>query len=362
MTNPSSLDHELLQAVLQSIPHSVLLLEPDGQVIFANSFAQQLLGFQSGEWQDKSIADLFLEEDCEIFLPNIIKLTREKGEFAGELLLRNSRNEEFFAHLTTSLLSKVEAEIFIATIEDIGDLKTLQRQSMESERLRSMAKVVDQIAHHIRNPIAAIGGFAARLRRKDVSKKDRQLYQEIIFQEASRLEGLLKSLSNFTTLPLPTMTEESLDRLLGRALELVPEPLRATALECRTPPSEELQSLSGYMDLALLAQALANIITNALESGDPTATINIQASGKGGRLYISVADTGRGIRTSDLTLVFDPLFTTKVGHVGLGLTVSQRIIHDHAGTIAIESKVGQGTAVRLEIPCDRRRSIRVRRL
>jgi signal transduction histidine kinase len=303
-----------------------------------------------------------LSPACEIFLPNIIKLTREKGEFAGELLLRNRRNEEFFAHLTTSPLRQGETEIFIATIRDIGDLKTLQRESTESERLRSMAKVVDQIAHHIRNPIASIGGFASRLLRKDVNEKDKQLYQEIIFQEASRLDGLLKSLSNFTTLPFPAMRNESLDRLLDRALALVPKPLRSTAPECRTPSSAELVQLSGYMDLELLAQALANIITNALESGDPTMAINIQASVKGGRLHLSVTDNGRGIKTSDLPLVFDPLFTTKTGHVGLGLTISQRIIHDHSGKMEIESKVGQGTTVRLDIPRDRRRAIRVRRL
>ncbi len=79
MANPISLDQTLLQAILQSIPHGVLLFEPDGQILFANGFAEKLLGFQPGGWRDHSISCLFLEDDCEIFLPNIIKLTREEG-------------------------------------------------------------------------------------------------------------------------------------------------------------------------------------------------------------------------------------------------------------------------------------------
>ncbi len=225
-----------------------------------------------------------------------------------------------------------------------------------------MAKVVDQMAHHIRNPIAAIGGFAARLLRKGLDDKDKQLYQEIIFEEASRLDNLLRSLASFTTLPRPALAQESFEPLLERALDMVPEPLQKAASEWRTPPPEELRSLRAFMDVEFLARSLANVIINALEAGDPTVVIDIQVSVRENRIHFSVCDNGTGINPADLPQVFDPLFTTKNEHVGLGLTISQRIIHDHAGNINIESKVGQGTTVTMDIPQDKRRQIRVRRL
>ncbi len=362
MNNLKRLDQTLLQAILQSIPHGIVLFDPDGQILFANTFAEQLLGFRPGEWRGNSISCFFLEEDCEIFLPNILKLTREVGRFEGEALLRSQTNQEFFAYFTTFLYRDGETDSVISTIQDIGTLKTLQRESEETQRIRSMAKVVDQMAHHIRNPIAAIGGFAARLLKKGSDEKDRQLYQEIIFQEANRLDSLLRSLANFTTLPLPALADETFERLLARAFDKVPEKLRAAASRWITPPPAELRGLRAFMDLELLARCLANVLTNALEAGDPTVVINIQATPQNGRIRLEVSDNGRGIEPADLPLVFDPLFTTKNEHVGLGLTISQRIIHDHAGSIGIESKVGQRTTVTMDIPRDKRRTIRVRRL
>jgi PAS domain S-box-containing protein len=360
MTDSSPLHQALLEAILQSIPYGLVLFEPSGQMLFANNFAERLFGFRSGECCNHPISSLFLEDDYDFFLPNIIKLTLDKGSFEGEALLRDRKDQKFFAYLTTFLYRDSDRDVIVLTIQDIGTLKTLQRESIETERVRSMAKVVDQMAHHIRNPIAAIGGFAARLLKKGVDEKDRQLYKEIIYQEASRLDNLLKNLASFTTLPLPTMAEDNFDNLLKRSTDKIPDALLAAASAWHAPPREELRSLRAFMDVEILAQCLANIFTNALESGNPSVVINFHAAEREERVQLSVSDNGRGIKPEDQHRVFDPLFTTKNEHVGLGLTISQRIIHDHGGTIEIESEVGKGTTVTLEIPREKRRPIRVR--
>jgi PAS domain S-box-containing protein len=362
MIESSALDQDLLKAVLQSIPHGIVLFTPEGQILFANSFAEQLLGFRSGGWRNNEISCLFLEDDCDIFLPNIIKLTLEKDGFEGEALLQTRQNQEFFAYLTTSLYRSGERDIILCTIQDIDTLKTLQHESAEADRVRSMANVVDQMAHHIRNPIAAIGGFAARLLRKGLDEKERNLYQEIIYQEAIRLDTLLRNLASFTTLPRPALVEENLESLLVRALDIIAEPFKQAAPKWRAPSDEQLRSLCAYMDLQLLAQCLANIITNSLESGDTAVALSMQVHPREDCIQLSVTDNGCGIEPDNLPLVFDPLFTTKNEHVGLGLTISQRIINDHAGSIDIESEAGRGTKVTLEIPRDKRRPIRVRPL
>jgi len=122
MIKSSPLDEELLKAVLQSIPHGIVLFTPEGQILFANSFAEQLLGFRPRGWHNNEISCLFLEDDCDIFLPNIIKLTLEQDGFEGEALLRTRQNQEFFAYLTTSLYRSGESHIILCTIQDIGTL------------------------------------------------------------------------------------------------------------------------------------------------------------------------------------------------------------------------------------------------
>jgi PAS domain S-box-containing protein len=362
MTDSSPLDQALLEAVLQSIPHGIILFEPSGQILFTNNFAEQLFGFRPGEWSGHAISSLFLEDDYDIFLPNIIKLTLDKKSFEGEALLRDRKDQKFFAYLTTFLYRGSHKDVIVLTIQDIGTLKTLQRESIETERVRSMAKVVDQMAHHIRNPIAAIGGFAARLLKKGLEEKDKQLYKEIIYQEASRLDKLLRNLASFTTLPLPTMAEDDFENLLKRSTDMVPDALLAAASDWQKPPREKLRSIRAFMDVETLAQCLANIFTNALESGDPSVLINFHVAEIEDRIRFSVGDDGCGIQPENLPLVFDPLFTTKNEHVGLGLTISQRIVHDHGGSIQIDSEVAKGTTVTLEIPREKRRPIRVRRL
>jgi signal transduction histidine kinase len=200
------------------------------------------------------------------------------------------------------------------------------------------------------------------LLRKGLKERDKQLYQDIIYQEASRLDNLLKNLANFTTLPLPSLAHDNFEQLLNRALDMIPEPLKAAASEWDISPAEDLRSLSAFMDVEFMARGLANVIANALESGDPSVGVTIQVTAVEDRIHCSVSDNGCGIKPNDLPLVFDPLFTTKNEHAGLGLTISQRIIDDHGGTIKIDSTVGEGTTVAMEIPVERRRSIRVRRL
>lgn len=362
MTDSSHLHQALLEAIIQSMPHGLVLFEPSGHMLFANKFAEQLFGFLPGEWIGNTITALFLEDDHDIFLPNIIKLTLDRGGFEGEALLRDRKEQKFFAYLTTSLCRSTNKDVIVLTIQDIGTLKTLQRESIETERVRSMAKVVDQMAHHIRNPIAAIGGFAARLLKKGLDEKDRLLYKEIIYQEANRLDNLLKNLAGFTTLPLPTMAEDNFDNLLKLAMDIVPKDLMAAASEWHAPSSKELRSFHAFMDVEILAQCLANIFTNALESGEPRVKISFHVAEKEDRIKFSVNDDGCGIKPENKPLIFDPLFTTKNEHVGLGLAISQRIINDHGGSIEIESELGKGTRVTLEIPREKRRPIRTRRL
>jgi PAS domain S-box-containing protein len=362
MPNGTPLEQPLLQAIIQAVPCGIVVFDLLGRITFANSFAEQLLSFEPGQWRNTPVDSIFMEDDREIFLPNIIKLTRTQGSFSGEVLLRNRSDRKLFVHLNAHLFREGDTEFIIAAIHDICALKDLQHSSRESDRLLCLGKVVDRMAHHIRNPIAAIGGFASRLLKSGLSDEERRLYQDIIFQESSRLDSLLKSLADFTALPTPAPLQGGMDQVLARAIDLIPETLRARASAWHTPAAGDLQRLRAFMDVELMARSLANVLTNALEAGQTRLDITVQASGNDGQLKVAVIDTGMGITAENLPFVFDPLFTTKYNHVGLGLTISQRIIQEHGGSIDVESEPEQGTTVTMGIPVERRRSIRLRPL
>jgi two-component system NtrC family sensor kinase len=99
-----------------------------------------------------------------------------------------------------------------------------------------------------------------------------------------------------------------------------------------------------------LEQVLLNLLTNAAEAMPEGGEIRITTGAAGGRLHLTVADTGRGIPAGDLSRVFDPFFTTKATGTGLGLSVSYGIVQDHGGTIDVESTPGRGTRFVLTFP------------
>jgi signal transduction histidine kinase len=103
-----------------------------------------------------------------------------------------------------------------------------------------------------------------------------------------------------------------------------------------------------------LNQALMNIVSNAIEAIEAEGSIRISARRGEGVALLEVADSGRGISAENLPRIFDPGFTTKGAGVGagLGLAIAQRILSEHGGRIEAQSRLGEGTTVRLALPLE----------
>jgi len=110
-------------------------------------------------------------------------------------------------------------------------------------------------------------------------------------------------------------------------------------------------SLEVEMDPDLLAEALGEVLDNAVESVNPGGgRIEIDLVRQGEMLVVAIRDNGGGIAERDLPYVFDPFFTTKAVGVGMGLCRARRIIAEHGGSLEVESTLGTGTRVVVRIP------------
>ena len=101
-----------------------------------------------------------------------------------------------------------------------------------------------------------------------------------------------------------------------------------------------------------LEQAMLNVLRNAIESATGPVNVNISASREGDQSVVVIEDDGQGISRDDAEHVFDPFFTTRLGHggTGLGLSVALGIVADHGVPIVIESEAGRGTRARISLP------------
>jgi signal transduction histidine kinase len=240
-----------------------------------------------------------------------------------------------------------------------------QKEAAQKERLSSLGRLSTVIAHEIRNPLMIIRATLTSLRRDHVSAADRIEAATDIDEETTRLNNLVSDVLDFAK---PIRFE--------LAAANINDVCRAstTAAWAGHDSGEVQLDLDPDMPVAVtdaerLRTALVNILTNARHA--VRAATGTRAGDKGqhgglavatrpgvivktryaaGRVAISVQDFGTGISPEDVAHVFDPYFTTRRKGTGLGLPIAKNIIEGLGGTISINTAVGAGTEIRLDLP------------
>src|SRR4030042_5414063 len=196
--------------MLDSIPVTFLLTDVHSQILYANQRAESFFGYAPDKMEGQRIRILFLEEDWIYFLPNIIFLTRYKNGFDGEALLRQKDGKKIFVHLFTSAF-KEKGEVFLAfAFQEIQRLKNLERERLEAERWAGLGRMVEELAHQFRNPIASIGGYSKRLLKEVPFSPQSRSYISQILQETGRLEAILQRVEEYVRVPRPVSQRENI--------------------------------------------------------------------------------------------------------------------------------------------------------
>ena len=350
--------------LLESVPVAFLLTDVHSKIIYANRQTEYLFGYNRSELVGERIRRLFLKEDLIYFLTNILYLTLYKEGFEGEALLRQKDGKRIFVHLYT-MSFKEEGEVFLAfTIQEIQRLKKLEQESLESEHWAGIGRMVQEIAHQVRNPIASIGGYALRLQKASADSRKRQTYVNQILQETNRLDALVERVEEYVQVPRPVFGREQVEEVVASALEPFSKDARKNGISF----SVEAKGLDedGYLfvDRALVIKAVSHIVQNSVEAilgtsrADNKRSVKVALVDDGEMVRVSVFDKGPGISKRNLQYVFEPFFSTRPDQVGLGLTLVRRIMWEHGGKTRVESHRGKGTTVTLYFPKDRRRKVR----
>ncbi|MCC7386749.1 MAG: two-component sensor histidine kinase [Deltaproteobacteria bacterium] len=227
------------------------------------------------------------------------------------------------------------------------------RASERERALATLGRMSAQLAHDLRNPIAAIKGAAQFLRgeREAGRSVDAQAeILELLIQQADRLEEVAR-------------TYQRLGRVEAdlRPLSLMPFLERLIAARrAAAPPSVrfELTAPAAVPEIAadadLLATALENLLRNAEEALGPGGLVRLSVeprpTDRPPAVMIEIADNGAGMDGPSLSRALDDFFTTKVDGTGLGLPFVRRVVEAHGGEIDLTSAVGRGTSVRVHLP------------
>jgi len=254
--------------------------------------------------------------------------------------------------------AKEKAENWTRTLEDevakkTRDLRNSQHKLIQAEKLASLGRLTSDVAHEIRNPLSAIGGFARRLSRIVAGEKEKE-YAGIVVTEVDRLEKILKDVLTFSRDAKFHIERYKIEDVISDALKIYRALCKEQSLNIRVDAEDNLPGI--LLDLEQVRQALGNLITNAIDAMPEGGTLTVKAGLEELHdvtfVFLSVSDTGTGIPEEKLPLIFEPFFSTKeIGHgTGLGLSITRKIMEEHGGFVKAESNVGKGSTFSLYFP------------
>ncbi|CAN5400799.1 hypothetical protein BH11MYX1_BH11MYX1_21350 [soil metagenome] len=224
------------------------------------------------------------------------------------------------------------------------------RELVRSAWIASVGKLSAMITHEIRNPLSAIGLNAELLDDELRDNAEGRALCQAIHKEVDRLTAITEEYLSFGKLPKPKIASEHVNGTVDALASFVREDLakKKVALLVELADNDPI----ALVDAAQLRQCLVNLVRNAAEAvaSKGGGTVTLRTHRDGDRVVIEVEDTGVGIAPEVLPRLFDTFFSTKEGGSGLGLALTQQIVKDHGGDLAVASTVGKGTTFTVSIP------------
>jgi signal transduction histidine kinase len=229
-------------------------------------------------------------------------------------------------------------------------LDRFQREAAQRERLSSLGRLSTVVAHEVRNPLMIIKSAARTLRKQP--SPDVVSASASIDEEVARINRVVSGVLDFARPIRFDLADADLVRIGRDALQAAASAGLDVPVKVDAPPTAPVVT-----DAERLRAVLVNLITNAAHAVSgrgasapaPRITLTVRPAAAG-RWSVSVADNGSGIADEHLAKVFDPFFTTRRAGSGLGLAIARNIIEGLGGSIALTSRVHEGTTVTIELP------------
>jgi signal transduction histidine kinase len=268
-----------------------------------------------------------------------------------ELKSEKEKTEELNARLQDSLAQLEEAQQEISKQRDDlqEQVKLKTEEILRVERLSAIGQLAARIAHDLRNPLSVIQNTSRILQMKLDGKLDpkTQTQWERLDRAVYRMSHQLEDVMDYVRMPQLKKKDYSLSLILQDVMERIEIPSSIIV----HPPHQDYVV---FCDPEKLEIVFVNLLINSVQAigdnkGEITIDITDEPSNEG-FVIIKVSDTGVGIPQEILGKIFEPLFTTKQVGTGLGLSSCKNIIEQHRGTIAVSSRVGEGTTFTIRIP------------
>jgi len=324
----------LHENIIQSISGGLITTGIDGRITLANAAAQRLLERSDAELLDRPVAQLFLDA-----LPDGSQ--RVHGE------VRYNAPGTGYRRTFRVLVSKLEqpghvTAGFVYTMDDLTELRRLEREVRVQDRLAAVGRLAAAIAHEIRNPLTSIAGSVSMLSGiPDLNNEHRQLL-EIVTRESERLNNIITDFLAYSRGKQFKFEDVNLVPLLEDTLTLLENRLVSENSGVRIERKFSLIEARALADGDRIKQVFWNFGQNAVRAMKKGGTLSVSIESVDDDWQISFSDTGPGIAPQLAEKIFEPFQSNFEGGTGLGLAIVYQIVQAHEGKVWARSKPGQG--------------------
>lgn len=328
------------QELANLLPETIYETDGAGRFLFMSRSGLEAFGLSPEEIQGGlRVDDLFAGEDLRRVRDDMERIMAGEPVGATEYTAVRKDGTCFPVLVHSSAIVRDRTTRGIRAIAvDITDRKRLEEE---------LARLASGIAHQVRNPLMTIGGFALRLQKRYAGQEDPENWLHIILMEVQRLERMVADIHELTSLreaePVRVEAADLVDPLPGGWRKR----LESQGVEVHRRVPDGLPEVTA--DPGLIGVAFEKILENALEAMPSGGELEIRVHAREGWVCFLFTDTGGGISPKHLPHVFEPFYGSKPQASGLGLTMAQRIVHEHRGRLTVDSS-DRGTEVEIRLP------------
>lgn len=334
--------------VINSSPDMIIVMDVQGRIRSCNPSAGKLFESQ-GEGNLTFIDALPAAEQTRgaVFLQEVF----DKGRVSAGFHLNGTHGSQYDIDVAATRITDYETGELLACCfaRDMTERNRMEQELVLADRLVTMGKMAASVAHEINNPLGIIQANVELILGRDLYPEEAREFLEAIRRNTVRAGNITRDLLALARPKAPQMTEVNLYPLVQVTLSMIVPQFQGIEIVHRDPG----QPIFVWGDAGLLQQVLINMLLNtkaALNGVEhPFLEIRYCRPAKDS-VRLLVRDNGKGIARKHLSAVFEPFFTTgKPEGFGLGLFISRRIVEIHGGVMYVESEVGQGTQLIIEL-------------